>query len=78
MGYLIVSDEDYFILDDGPLGSAYKIAQGTKILHKCNDWDFCILFIKRHMEKEQFWPNVWRESGHCGDLFPVTIPTKVA
>jgi hypothetical protein len=66
-------EDDYFILDDGPLGGAYKIVQLNKVLHKCVEWDDCILFIRKHMDKEQFWPNVWRSSGRDDEFFPVTM-----
>ena len=64
---------DYWILDDSSSGG-YKISQGTRTIHWCLEWDHCILFVKRRMEEEQFWPKVWRYSRNDDCFFPVTIP----
>lgn len=68
------SDDDYFILDDGPVSGGYKIAKGVSTIHWCLTWDHCILFIQKRMKEEQSRPNVWRY-GLDDEFFPVTIPS---
>lgn len=65
--------EDYTMTPSGHLGGLTAVAQVEgKFLGEFDSDQEAIDFIKRRMEKEQYWPAVWYISDH-GNISPVTI-----
>lgn len=58
---------DIMLTDCGPLGcrTCVSVYGGPgKVIGEAVEWDDIVDLIRDHMEKEQFWPNVWRVSDH--------------
>ncbi len=57
--------EDYTISPCEPLGSRYTVGQfEVRFLGEFVEYDDAISAIHAHMDKNQFWPNVWMISDH--------------
>ena len=65
------SEGDYVISDSGPLGSMTSVSQGTRFLGEYASEEEALAAIREDMEREQFWPGVWRQDDH-GGMTPVT------
>jgi hypothetical protein len=64
-------DDDYIILDCGPLGSktAVYVQSGWADKSKYKQLDTeeeAVKAIKEDMTAQKYWPNVWREDDHGG------------
>ncbi|MDR1315702.1 MAG: hypothetical protein LBK13_02410 [Spirochaetales bacterium] len=64
-------DDDYFILDCGPLGSktAVCVQSGWADKSKYKQFDTeekAAKAIKEDMAAQKYWPNVWKEDDHGG------------
>ena len=73
-------DEDEEIEDCEPCEDDYfiegsEVSQGGKYLGKFPDYTDLERFIREHMEREQFWPNVWQVSDH-GNVSLYTMDSK--
>lgn len=68
------SDDDYFIEDKPNHG--YSVSQSQKFLESFSDRDEAEAFIRKHMDQEKFWPNVWFVDDH-GGMQLITIPEAV-
>jgi hypothetical protein len=64
-------DDDYVILDCGPLGSktAVSVQSGWADKGKYRQFDTeeeAVRAIKEDMAAQQYWPDVWRQDDHGG------------
>jgi hypothetical protein len=59
-------EEDYVIAPSGRLGSKTSVGQSGKHLGEFDSESEAESFIKKHREKQQFWPNVWFRDDHGG------------
>lgn len=58
---------DYVMFDSGPLGSRTSVSiEGGGYLGECASEDEAAEKIRRRMDREQFWPNVWYRDDHGG------------
>jgi hypothetical protein len=71
-------DDDYIILDCGPLGSktAVSVQSGWADKSKYKQFDTedeAVKAIKEDMAAQKYWPNVWKKDDHGGiTLYPCT------
>jgi hypothetical protein len=68
-----IADDDYVIVVTGRLGSQLAVNQTGHRLTLVDDKQEALAFIARHMERAQFWPNIWYENDHGNvDLLDAT------
>jgi len=59
-----MSDDDYKITPSGPLGGNVSVSANDKFLREFSEVEDALNFIRKDMENNNFWPNIWWISDH--------------
>lgn len=57
-------EEDYILSPCGQLGGKTRVSQYGKILGEFVEESDAREFVREHMDRGQYWPNVWKISDH--------------